>query len=59
MVMIAEGVKTTQSVHGLAKREKVEMPITHQVYQTLFENKPPLEAMKDLMTRASKIEDWG
>ena len=34
------------------------MPITEQVYLTLFENKSPLEAMRDLMTRESKIEDW-
>ena len=58
MVMVAEGVKTTQSVFGLAKKEKVEMPITVQVYKTLFENKSPVKAMQDLMTRASKIEDW-
>ena len=59
MVMVAEGVKTTASAYELSNREKVEMPITHQVYQALFEGKPPVEAMTDLMTRASKIEDWG
>ena len=58
MVMVAEGVKTTESAYGLAKKENVEMPITDQVYQTLFAGKPPLQAMQDLMTRASKIEDW-
>jgi len=35
------------------------MPITEEVYKTLFENKSPIQAMLDLMTRASKIEDWG
>ena len=59
MVMVAEGVKTTQSVYKLAKRERVEMPITIEVYKTLFEGKSPVQAMQDLMTRASKIEDWG
>jgi glycerol-3-phosphate dehydrogenase (NAD(P)+) len=59
MVMVAEGVKTTASVHELSQREKVEMPISEQVYLTLFENKPPLDAMRDLMTRDAKIEDWG
>lgn len=59
MVMVAEGVKTTASAYELSNREKVEMPITHQVYQALFEGKPPVEAMTNLMTRASKIEDWG
>ncbi len=59
MVMVAEGVKTTRSAFHLALEHQVDMPITEQVYQTLFENKPPLEAMRELMTRASKIEDWG
>ena len=59
MVMVAEGVKTTRSAYQLARLHEVEMPITGQVYLTLFENKPPIEAMRDLMTRASKSEDWG
>ena len=58
MVMVAEGVKTTESVHGLTQKVKVEMPIANEVYKTLFEDKPSVEAMQDLMTRASKIEDW-
>ncbi len=59
MVMVAEGVKTTQSAYELAKREKIEMPITEQIYLTLFEGKSPHQAMLDLMTRESKPEDWG
>lgn len=59
MVMVAEGVKTTASAYQLSKREQVDMPITEQVYLTLFENKSPVKAMRDLMTRESKIEDWG
>ncbi len=59
MVMVAEGVKTTESVHDLAKRENIEMPITEQVYQALFEGKPAIESVRTLMTRESKIEDWG
>lgn len=59
MAMVAEGVKTTKSAYDLSIKESIEMPITEQVYKTLFENKPPIEAMRDLMTRQSKIEDWG
>ncbi len=59
MVMVAEGVRTTESAYELAKKKKVEMPITEQIYKVLFENKSPSQAMLDLMTRASKIEDWG
>jgi glycerol-3-phosphate dehydrogenase (NAD(P)+) len=59
MNMVAEGVKTTLSAYEIAQQKNVEMPITEQIYYVLFENKPPQEAMVDLMTRASKIEDWG
>jgi glycerol-3-phosphate dehydrogenase (NAD(P)+) len=59
MVMVAEGVKTAASAFELSQKEGVEMPITEQVYKTLFEGKPPAEAMRELMTRASKKEDWG
>lgn len=59
MVQVAEGVKTTLSAYELSQKRKVEMPITEQIYKTLFENKAPMEAMIDLMTRASKLEDWG
>ena len=59
MKMVAEGVKTTLSAYEIAQKQKVEMPITEQIYYVLFENKPAHQAMVDLMTRASKIEDWG
>lgn len=59
MVMVAEGVKTTLSAYEMAQKHKVVMPITEQIYQTLFKNKSPQQAMIDLMTRASKVEDWG
>ena len=59
MVMVAEGVKTTKSGFNIAQKYKLDMPITIEVYKTLFEDKPPIEAMKELMTRESKMEDWG
>ena len=59
MMMVAEGVKTSQSAYEIAQKTNVEMPITEQIYKVLFENKSPHEAMIDLMTRASKKEDWG
>lgn len=57
MVMVAEGVKTTRSVHQLHKKHGVEMPIAEQVYQVLFHNKNPHQAMAELMTRDAKEED--
>jgi len=51
MKMVAEGVKTTESVQQLAEQHDVDMPITREVYEVLFRNKPPQQAIHDLMTR--------
>ncbi len=59
MVMVAEGVYTTASAYELAQHKKVEMPITEQVYKTLYANKAPLKAVQELMTRESRIENRG
>ncbi len=56
MVMVAEGVKTTRSVAELAKKHDVEMPISEQMYQVLFEDKSPREAIRNLMLREPKRE---
>jgi len=56
MKAVAEGVKTTESVHHLAKKLGVPMPITEQLYAILYENKPPREAVRELMTRELKAE---
>ncbi len=56
MNMVAEGVKTTQSVYGMAQKLGVEMPITEAVYRVLFENVPPDVAVSQLMTRDLKDE---
>jgi glycerol-3-phosphate dehydrogenase (NAD(P)+) len=58
MAMVAEGIKTTSSAHQLALRHNVEMPITHQVYRVLFDNKLPKQAITELMTRDPKSEIW-
>lgn len=56
MNMVAEGVYTTRSVHTRAAQLGVELPITAEVYSVLYENKPPLEAVNDLMLREPKGE---
>jgi glycerol-3-phosphate dehydrogenase (NAD(P)+) len=53
---VAEGVKTAQSAHELAKKLDVDMPITHEVHAVLFEDKHPLEAVTELMTRELRPE---
>ena len=56
MNMVAEGVKTTRSVYGLAQKLGISMPITQYVYRVLFENFDPRDAVFQLMTRDPKEE---
>jgi len=56
MVMVAEGVPTTRSVHEYALKHSIDMPITAKVYGVLFEGLPPREAVLELMTRRRKPE---
>ncbi|MCX6835952.1 MAG: NAD(P)H-dependent glycerol-3-phosphate dehydrogenase, partial [candidate division Zixibacteria bacterium] len=58
MTMVAEGVETTRSGRDLARRHRVEMPITEEVYRVLFENKDAREALGDLMERRLRAEIW-
>jgi glycerol-3-phosphate dehydrogenase (NAD(P)+) len=54
--MVVEGVRTTRSAYDLSKKLNVEMPITEQAYEILFNGKDPREAVFDLMMRDKKDE---
>ena len=56
MVNVAEGVPTTRSVHALALKREIDMPITAELHQVLFEGKDPRSAVSDLMVRLPKVE---
>ncbi|MBD3232281.1 MAG: NAD(P)H-dependent glycerol-3-phosphate dehydrogenase [candidate division Zixibacteria bacterium] len=56
MKMVAEGVNTTNAAYRLSRKYGVEMPITDQMYAILFEEKAPLKAVNDLMSRDPKPE---
>ncbi len=56
MNMVAEGIKTTKSVHDWAEKNQVDMPITKAVYSLLFEGTDPKDALNALMTRDPKDE---
>ncbi len=56
MEMVAEGVETSRSASRLAEKNDVETPITTEVYKILFEDKDPVKATTDLMTRDMKTE---
>lgn len=58
MKMVAEGVKTTESVLGLAERAGVDMPIAMHVGMVLDGEITPREGVLSLMTREAKAEIW-
>ncbi len=53
---VVEGYKTTESFHELCRDKKIEAPIMHEIYQTLFADKSPALALQDLMLRELKRE---
>ncbi|HAZ10200.1 MAG TPA: glycerol-3-phosphate dehydrogenase [Candidatus Omnitrophica bacterium] len=55
-VMEIEGVWTSAAAAKLGKIYNIELPITQQVHAVLFENKSPLLAVNELMTREPKSE---
>jgi len=56
MKEVAEGVHNTRTVRELAQSVRVEMPITERMYELLYENKPPMQAVVELMTRSLRRE---
>lgn len=56
MQMVAEGVRTTKSANALADEMGVDMPITKEVHAMLYEGKPAIEAVGDLMKRPLRAE---
>jgi glycerol-3-phosphate dehydrogenase (NAD(P)+) len=56
MHSVAEGVWSAKAVLALARRRRVDMPITEQVHAILFEGKPAKDALRDLMKRDPRPE---
>ncbi len=54
--MVAEGVKTTDAIHELARRLEVEAPLTDAVYSILYEDSDPQEVLHNLMSRRLRDE---
>lgn len=57
--MVVEGVYATEVAAGLAEREGISMPITAALKEVIFANKPPLQAVSELMLRgkAKEVEE--
>ena len=53
---ISEGVITTKSAYNLTKKLDVDAPIFSEVYKILYEKKPPLKSLQDLLERELRTE---
>jgi glycerol-3-phosphate dehydrogenase (NAD(P)+) len=56
---VAEGVATVTGALELAAEHRVEMPIAEQVRAVVFERRPPMMAVAELMSRSTKDELQG
>lgn len=54
--MVVEGIMTTKSANALAKQLGVELPITYEIGELLFANKPAMACVADLMQRERRHE---
>ena len=56
LTQVAEGVRTAEAAHQLARRHDVDMPITQGVYEVLYENRDFRQAAGDITSRQLKSE---
>jgi glycerol-3-phosphate dehydrogenase (NAD(P)+) len=56
MQMVAEGIPTAKSAYECARKLNIDTPITDEVYALLYQGKPPVQAMQDLLERDQKAE---
>lgn len=54
--MVIESIDNIEVAYQLCKIHKIDMPIVETVYQVIYENLDPQEAVKKLMTRNKKSE---
>lgn len=54
--MVVEGIKTTKSAYELSKKYGVNMPITKEIYEVLYEGKDVKSSVFNLMLRDKKHE---
>lgn len=53
---VAEGVATSLSAFELSRKQDIEMPIVEQVYEVIYKEKSPVDAVSMLMNRMLKPE---
>jgi len=55
--MTIEAIDNIEIAYKLSKKYNVEMPIVDSVYDVLYNNLKPKDAVTKLMTREAKYED--
>ncbi len=53
---VVEGVQTTKLMYAFAQDNNVDMPITEEMYQILYQNKSAKDAVKSLLERKPRTE---
>lgn len=56
MEQVAEGVPNAKNAYEMARKLKVRTPIIDQAYAVIHEDKPPSEALHELLTRDPRSE---
>ena len=56
MNQVAEGVPNAKNAFALARKLGVRPPLIDEVYAVLFENKPPADALRELLVRDQRSE---
>ncbi|MFW5648455.1 MAG: NAD(P)H-dependent glycerol-3-phosphate dehydrogenase [Candidatus Alkaliphilus sp. MAG34] len=54
--MVVEGITTTKAAYKLAQKYNVEMPITQEIYNVIYNGGNARKAVTNLMTRSRKHE---
>lgn len=53
---VIEGINTTQEAYQLAEKNQIDMPITEQIYNVLFNQMNIQQAIKNLLSRDLKVD---
>ena len=56
--MVIESIDNIDVAYELCKRHQIEMPMVETAYQMIYKNLKPQEAVKKLMTRDKKVNNY-
>ncbi len=58
MKMVPEGVTTAKALYSYSQEKDIDLPITKEVYEIIYEKKKPEHALESLMKRPLKEENY-